>query len=77
MIGNGLGYVLQIQAEFLGLDNQLLKFRSQQMSAFGSGGRGGSSYHCADARPDFEHTFRHQLCNYLMRRVGIDLQLFA
>lgn len=77
MIGDSLGYVFQIQAEFLGLDNQLLEFRSQQTSAFRGGGRGGSRHHCADAWQDFQHPLGHQLRNYFMRRVGVDLQLFA
>jgi hypothetical protein len=77
MIGDSLGDVFQIQAEFLGLDNQLLEFRSQQASAFGRSGRGGSGHDCADARQDFQHPLGHQLRNYFMRRVGVDLQLFA
>jgi len=77
MIGDSLGDVFQIQAELLGLDNQLLEFRSQQTSAFGGSGRGGSGHDRADAWQDFEHPLGHELRNYFMRRVGVDFQLFA
>ena len=77
MIGDRLGDVFQIQAEFLGLDYQLLEFRSQQTSAFGGSGRGGSGHDCADAWQDFQHPLAHQLRNDFMGRIGVDLQLFA
>ena len=77
MISDSLGDVFQIQAELLGLDHQLLEFRSQQTAAFGGSGRGGSGYDCADAWQDFQHPLGHQLRNYFMRRVGVDLQFPA
>ncbi len=77
MIRDGLGDVFQIQAEFLRLDNQLLEFRSQQMPAFGGRGRGGSGHHRADTRQDLQHPLGHQLRNYFVRRIGVNLEFLA
>jgi len=77
MVGDGLGDVVQIQAQFLGLDNELFQLSSQQPSAFGGGGRGGRGHDGTDARQDFQHPLGHQLRDDFVSRVGIDPQLLT
>lgn len=71
MVGDGLGDVFQIQAQFLGLNHELIQFSAQQAPAFGSGwcGRDGTY-----AGQDFQHAFGQQLRDDFVRRVGVNFE---
>lgn len=69
--------IVQFQAEFFGLNDQLFQFGVQQASAFRRSGRGRLGYDGSDAWQNCQHALSHQLGDYFMRRVGIDPELFA
>ena len=70
-------HVIERQAQPLGFDYQLLEFLMEQIAAVGGRRARALRHRCPDAGMNLEYTFRYQLGDHLMSRIGIDLQTFA
>ncbi len=67
-------YFLEIEAQFLGFDYQLLQFLFEQMTALGCRRTQTFHHNRADAWADFQHALRHQMTDHFVRGVGIDFK---